>query len=180
MVMFPHLLDLRHLKHAEPAKDVEKYDGRVVLHWNNVQDDNGYKAVFVERNASVSHVAAARFLDIISRHRIASQDCEDCLSKNTHKCGHDSHPVEDRKVRIQMEEPVVSHERKLYGHPWAGLLLVKTVGGSTSKAQFGKQYHLGNVFTSIEHHNCSCPHTWQSEKPGTDGKTSTWKNELLC
>ena len=112
MVMFPHLLDLRHLKHAEPAKDVQKYEGRVVLHWNNVQDDNGYKAVFVGHKASVSLMAAARFLDKISRPRMASQDCEDCLSKNAHKYGHDSHPVEDRKVRIQIEEPVVFSRAK--------------------------------------------------------------------
>ena len=49
-----------HLKHAELAKHLQKYSGRGVLQEDNVKDDNGYRAVFAERGASASQLAAAK------------------------------------------------------------------------------------------------------------------------
>ena len=56
--------DLCHLRHADSAKHLQKYKGRVVI---RVDNNDGYKAVFTEQRASASRMAAARFLDIIAR-----------------------------------------------------------------------------------------------------------------
>ena len=55
------------LEACELAKHLRKDLGGVVLRRDNVKDDDEYKAVFPEQGASVRQVAAARFLDTISR-----------------------------------------------------------------------------------------------------------------
>ena len=55
------------LKNAEYAKHVQKYKGRDVLREDNAKDEEGYKAVFTEQGASASPVAAATFLDTLSK-----------------------------------------------------------------------------------------------------------------
>ena len=60
-------MDLCHLKNAELAKHLQKYKGRVVLRVENVRDEEGYRAIFTEFGASASQMAAAKFLDTISK-----------------------------------------------------------------------------------------------------------------
>ena len=95
--------------------------GRVVLRENNVKNDNGHSAVFTEQGASAPQVAAARFLDTISRLLGVSGAANDVVSahaqvrmseaprlrdhqrKNAHKNGYDYHPVEDRTTGVQLK-----------------------------------------------------------------------------
>ena len=60
-------MDLCHLKGAECAKIFKKYKGRVVVRRDNIKDERGYKAVFADQGASASLMAAAKFLDTISK-----------------------------------------------------------------------------------------------------------------
>ena len=55
------------ISHTPSAKRFGKYKQRAVLWVDNVKVDNEYRAVFTEQGASVSQMAAARFLDTISR-----------------------------------------------------------------------------------------------------------------
>ena len=66
-VHFANLMDLCHMKKAELAKHLQKYKGRVVLWGGNVKDEEGHRAVFTEQGASASQMAAAKFLDTISK-----------------------------------------------------------------------------------------------------------------
>ena len=81
------------------------YKGSVVLLGDNGKDDSGYRAAFTEQGASALQVAAARFLDAISRllawrvkqttqfqltrrcTRWKHQDYCDCRRKSARKCG---------------------------------------------------------------------------------------------
>ena len=55
-------------KHAELANHLQRsVKGRIVLWVDTVKDDSGYIALITEQGASASQVAAARFLDVISR-----------------------------------------------------------------------------------------------------------------
>ena len=64
---FANLVDLCHLKNAEVARDLHKYDGRVVLLGDNVKDECGDRAVFAEQGFSASQMAAAQFVDTTSK-----------------------------------------------------------------------------------------------------------------
>ena len=56
------------LKHAELANHLQRSaKGRIVLWVDNVEDDSGYKVLVTEHGASASQVAAAKFLDVMSR-----------------------------------------------------------------------------------------------------------------
>ena len=66
-VPFVNLMDLCHLKNAELVKHLQKYKERVVLRRDNVQDEEGYRAVFTEQGASASQMGTAKFLDTISK-----------------------------------------------------------------------------------------------------------------
>ena len=75
------------------------------LRGDNVKDDGGYKAVFTEKGASASQVAAIRFLAIISKLPGMDEEANDAVSahtqvhlsdaprllrlpeRNAHKCG---------------------------------------------------------------------------------------------
>ena len=61
------MMNFCHLKHAELAANVRKYEGRVVLRGDNVKDDAGVYAVFTEQRPPASHAAADKVLDTISR-----------------------------------------------------------------------------------------------------------------
>ena len=55
-------------KHAELANHLQRSaKGRIVLWVDNVEDDSGYKVLVTEHGASASQVAAAKFLDVMSR-----------------------------------------------------------------------------------------------------------------
>ena len=62
-----NLMDPCHLKNAELATHLPDYKERVVFLEDTVKDEEGYRAVFAEPGASASQMAAAIFLDSISK-----------------------------------------------------------------------------------------------------------------
>ena len=107
---------------------------------DTVKDDGGYKAVFTEQAASALQLAAARFLDAISRLLGLAGEANDAVSpyKVVDLCEAPGllrlpenecpqvwmrlPPSRRPKHWHSIEEPVVRRERNLYGHPLAGLL----------------------------------------------------------
>ena len=55
------------LEERRTCKTPQKYKGRVVLRGDNSKDEEGHSAVCTEQGASVSQMAAAKFLDTISK-----------------------------------------------------------------------------------------------------------------
>ena len=66
-VHFVSLMDICHLKNAELETKHQKYEGRVVLRGDIVEDDSGSYAVFSEQGSSASQMTAAKVMDIMSR-----------------------------------------------------------------------------------------------------------------
>ena len=66
-VHFASLMDMCHLKNAEPDAKHQKYKGRVVFRGDIVKDDSGSYAVFTEQGSSAFQMTAAKIMDIISR-----------------------------------------------------------------------------------------------------------------
>ena len=65
--IFASLMDLCHLKNSELELQYQKYNGRVVLRGDIVQDDSGLYAVFTEQRSSASQMTVAKVMDIIPR-----------------------------------------------------------------------------------------------------------------
>ena len=61
----------------------EHYNERVVLQRDNVKDEGGYRAVFAEQSTSASQVAAAKFLDTISKSSSMSGHASGAVSTNS-------------------------------------------------------------------------------------------------
>ena len=55
------------LKKAELAKHLQVYKVRIVLQGENAKDREGYRAVFAGQGASAFPVAAAKFMDTLSK-----------------------------------------------------------------------------------------------------------------
>ena len=139
-VHFASLMDMGHLKIAELEAKHQKYKGRVVLRGDIVKDDSGSYAVFTEQESSASQMTAAKIMDIISRLPGCDGQAADAVSAYTQVKMEDAHKLlkipksecPDIWIRLprhkwpkswsSMEDPVVSLERNLYGHPLAGLL----------------------------------------------------------
>ena len=66
-VYFGDLMRLCHLKKRELAEKYHSFKGRVVFRGDNVRDESGHLAVFPEQGTSASHLAAANFLDALTR-----------------------------------------------------------------------------------------------------------------
>ena len=66
-VHFSLLMDICHLKNAELETKHQKYQGRVVLRGEIVEDDLGSYAVFTEQGSSASQMTAAKVMDVIAR-----------------------------------------------------------------------------------------------------------------
>ena len=60
-------MDLCHFEYAGVAKHLQNHKGRVVLLEDNVIDEGGHRTVPTEHGASASQLAAAKFLDTISK-----------------------------------------------------------------------------------------------------------------
>ncbi len=60
-------MELCHIKNSQLGKEFWTYKGRLVFRGDIVKDENGQFAVFTEQGASASHMAAAKFVDAISR-----------------------------------------------------------------------------------------------------------------
>ena len=58
---------LCHLKHAELAKEIQRYKGIIVFRGDDVTDKEGYYAVFSEQGTSASHMTATAMIDAIAR-----------------------------------------------------------------------------------------------------------------
>ena len=105
-----------------------------------MKDDSGSYAVFTEQGSSASQMTAAKVMDIISRLPGCDGQAADAVSVYTQVKMEDAPKLlkipksecPDIWIRLprhkcpkswsSMEDPVVSLERNLYGHPLAGLL----------------------------------------------------------
>ena len=135
-VHFASLMDLCHLKNAELERKHQRYKGRVVLRGDIVKDDSGSYAVFTEQGSSASQMTAAKIMDIISRlpgcadTQVKTEDAPKLLKIPKSECP-DIWILLPRhkwpKSWSSMEDPLVPLERKLYGHPLAGLLWKKAI-----------------------------------------------------
>ena len=139
-VHFALSMDICHLKNSELEPIFQKYKGRVVLRGENVKDDSGSYSVFTEQGSSASQMTAATVMDIISRLPGCAGQAADAVSAYTQVKMEDAHKLlkipksecPDIWIRLprhkwpkswsSIEDPVVSLERNLYGHPLAGLL----------------------------------------------------------
>ena len=115
----------------------KKTMGELCLGKNNVKDEEGYRAAFTERGCSASQMAAAKIFDTTSKLPGMARETSDAISANTQVDDRSSQIATTAKypavwIRIlprqstqswnDIEDPVVRLERKLYGHPSAGLL----------------------------------------------------------
>ena len=120
---------------------IKKYKGRVVLRGDDtVRDDSGAYAENTEQGSRASQMTAANVMDIVSRLPGCSGQAADAVSAKTQVRMEDTPTLlkipksecPDVWIRLpkhkwpkswsSVEDPVVSLERKLYGHPLVGLL----------------------------------------------------------
>ena len=133
-------MDMCHLKSAELKPKLQKYNGRVVLRGDIVEDDSGAFAVFIEQGSSASQMTAVKIMDVVAKlsgcggqavgaasastlvkmedgprlFKIPKSECPDVWIRfPRHKWP---------KSWSSMEDPVVPLERNLCGYPLAGLL----------------------------------------------------------
>jgi len=66
-VHFGRVFPLCHKKNAEMSAEHWRYKGRVVFGGNNVDDQNGWGAVFSEQSTSASHHTAGKWVDALAR-----------------------------------------------------------------------------------------------------------------
>ena len=134
-VHFASLTDICHLKNAELETKHQKYKGRVVLRGDIVKDNSGSYAVFTEQGSSASQMTAAKIMDIISRLLGCAGQAADAVSAYTQVKMEDAPQLlnipksecPDFWIRLprhkwpkswsSTEDPVVSVERHLHGHP---------------------------------------------------------------
>ena len=111
-------MELCHEKHSELPIHLRSYKGRVVCRGGQVRDESGFYAVFSEQGTSASHLAAAKFLDAISRFPDCDGENADASSAYTQvrfedliKDGQDI--PESPKVGIDMQEQDGEHAKEL-------------------------------------------------------------------
>ena len=84
LVDFPSRMDFCHLTQIELARHLQKKQRESrALRGDNVKDDGGYKAVFTEKGASASQVAAIRYLATISSLPGMDEQANDAVSAHT-------------------------------------------------------------------------------------------------
>ena len=132
-------MDICHLKNAELETKAPKIQ-RSSCRGDIVKYDSGSYAVFTEQGSSASQVTAAKVMDITSRLPGCAGQAADAVPAYTQVKMEDAPTLlqlpkseyPDIWIRLpkhkwpkswsSMEDPVVPHERNLYGHPLAGLL----------------------------------------------------------
>ena len=77
------MMDLCQSKNAELAKHLQEYKRPPVLRGDNVKDEGRYRAVFTEQGVSVSQMAAAKFLDAMSKLPGMAGETSDAMSAYT-------------------------------------------------------------------------------------------------
>jgi len=141
---FGSLRDLCHIKNSQLGEEFWTYKGRVVFRGDIVRNEQGDFAVFAEQGASASHMAAAKFMDAVSRLPGNAGQDSDAVGAYTQVKLEDAakilgvpglvtktwislpiyqHPSDGSWKDII--DPVVPLELNLYGHPLAGLLWEK-------------------------------------------------------
>ena len=205
-VHFASLMDICHLKNAELETKHQKYKGRVVLRGDIVKDDSGPSAVFTEQGSSASHMTAAKVMDIISRLQGCAGQAADAVSAKTQVKMEDAPKLmkipksecPDIWIRLPrhkwpeswscMEDPVVPHERNLYGHLLAGLLWERQFEKILLK--HGRRFPIGNAFsyTVKKDYSYLCmwkPSDWLERNKilircgNVPNKKSIWENQHL-
>ena len=178
------LMDTCHLKNAELEPNLQQYKGRVVLRGDNVKDDSGAYAVFTEQGSSASQMTAAKIMDVIARLPGCDGQVDDATSAYTQVKLEDAprlltiHKSECPDVRTRIprhkwpkswaniEDPVVPLERKLYGHPLAGLLWERQFEELYWNSD-RRKYRIGNVCAFIGNKVYFCQYVWMDIKmPG--------------
>ena len=123
------------------SQNFRNTEGRAVLRGDIVKDDSGSDAVFTEQRSSASQMTAAKeVMDFIPRLPRSGGQAADAISSYLQVKMEDAplllkipmSECPDIWIRLpkhkcpkswsSMEDPVVSPERNLYGHPLAGLL----------------------------------------------------------
>ena len=143
-VHFASLMDICHLKNAELETKHQKYKGRVVLRGDIVKKTicDGQVADAVSSYTRVKMEEAPKLL------KIPKSECPDIwIRLPRHKWP---------KSWSSIEDPVVPHERNLYGHPLTGLVWERQLEKILLK------------------------HGWKSSKLGMSLCTSSTKVILIC
>ena len=167
-VHFASLMDLCHLKNSELEPQYQKYKGRVVLRGDIVKDDSGSYAVFTEQGSSASQMTAAKVMDMISRLPGCAGQAAAAVSAETQVKMEDAPTLwKNSKVRMSrlldsstkstngqkswssVEDPVVPLERKVYGHPLAGLLWERQFEKVLLEHGLGKSCNLGVLIRKL-------------------------------
>ena len=76
-------MDICHLQNAELEPRYQKYEGRVVLRGDIVEDDSGSYPVFTEQGSSASQMTAAKVMDVIARLPGCAGQAADAVSAKT-------------------------------------------------------------------------------------------------
>ena len=76
-------MDIRHLQNADLEPKLQKYEGRVVLRGDTVEEDSGAYAFFAEQSSSASQMIAAKVMDIIARLPGCDAQAADAVSAST-------------------------------------------------------------------------------------------------
>ena len=123
IVHFASLMDICHMKNAELEAKHQKYQGRVVLRGEIVEDNSGSYAVFTEQGSSASQMTAAKIMDIISRLPGCDGQAADAVSAFTQVKMGDAHKfIENSKIGVSrhLDSSTTTQMAKImvqYGRP---------------------------------------------------------------
>ena len=146
-------------------------------------DDSSSYDVCTEQSSSASYMTAAEVMDVIPKlPGCAGQEADAVSAYMKVKMEHapvllklPKSKCPDIWIRLprhkcpkswsNIEEPVVSHDRNLYGHPLTGLLWERPIRECSIKARLGKNFQLGNAlflhlqkvfrqYAKVERHLC--------------------------
>ena len=154
-------MDLCHSKNAELAKHLQEYKRQPVLRGDNVKDEGGYRAVFTEQGASVSQMAAATFLDAMSKLLGMAGETSDAISAYTQvtmteaprllrmpkeECPEMWIRIPPRQIPTggdNIEDPSGTCWKKLMWSPTGRPCLGKKIWRSDIRKRMGGKYQLG-------------------------------------
>ena len=134
------------------AEVPKKNNGRVVLRGDVVKGDSGSHAVFTQQGSSASQTTAAKVRDVIARLPGCARQASDAVSAYIQVKMVDA-PKLLKLIRLprhkwpksfhNIEEPVVSLERNLYGRSLVGLSWERQFERSSSGKWLGESTNLG-------------------------------------
>ena len=166
------------------------------FHGDIVKDDSGSSAVFTEQGSSASQMTAAKIMDIISRLPGCDGQAADAVSAFSQVEMEDAPKLQqipksecpDVWIRLprhkrpkswaNIEDLMVPIERKLYGHPVAGLLWERQSEEVFLKHGWEK-YQVGTVCLFIEYKGCSDRYTLVDQKKWREGSWNWWTRHCL-